>query len=140
MKEIACGEQGRVVVTLRHDKIETNIIQCEIVVIKSSNFVLFSDQVSFDSSHVTRIESSPVQDGDNVTYTFFVDYPSGNGPIQRNLLAGILNAQTGAIETATSLDLSVETSTLAATPPVASLDQSSKAINVSATNIQENQV
>jgi hypothetical protein len=108
--------------------------------LKSSNFVLFSDQVSLDSSHVTRIESSPVQDGDNVTYNFFVNYPSGNGAIQRNLLAGILTAQTGAIETATTLDLSVETSILAATSPVASSDQSSKAIIVSATNIQANQV
>ncbi|CAB4015195.1 mucin, partial [Paramuricea clavata] len=98
-----------------------------------------SDQVSFDSSHVTRIESSPVQDGDNVTYTFFVNYPSGSGPIQRNLLAGILTAQTVAIETATNLSLSVETSTLAATPPVASSDQMSKAIIVSASNIQANQ-
>jgi hypothetical protein len=110
------------------------------VVIKSSDFILFSNQVSFVSSHVTRIESSPVQDGDNVTYTFFVNYPSGSGPIQRNLLAGILTAQTVAIETATNLSLSVETSTLAGTPPVAISDQISKAIIVSASNIQASQV
>jgi hypothetical protein len=110
------------------------------LVIKSCTVFLFSDQVSFDSSHVTRIASSPVQDGNNVKYTLFVDYPSGNGPIQRNLLAGILNAQIEAIKNGTSLDLSVETSALAATPPGATADQVSKAIVVSASSIQADQV
>ena len=97
--------------------------------------------MSFDLPHVTRIESSPVQDGNNVTYDLFVDYPSGNGPIQRNLLAGILTNQIEAIKNGASLDLSVLTSTLAATPPAANSEQMSNAIVVSVTsNIQADQV
>ena len=103
-------------------------------------FSLFSDQVSFDISHVTRISSSPVQDGNNVSYSFFVDYPSGSGPVQRDLLAGILTIQIEAIKNGTSLDLSVLTSTLAATPPAASAEQTSNATVVSASSIQASQV
>jgi hypothetical protein len=103
-------------------------------------FSLFSDQVSFNISHVTRISSSPVQDGNNVSYSFFVDYPSGSGPVQRDLLAGILTIQIEAIKNGTSLDLSVLTSTLAATPPAASAEQTSNAIVVSASSLQASQV
>lgn len=60
--------------------------------------------------------------------------------MQRNLLAGILADQTEAIENITNLDLSVETSTLAAAPPVATSDQTSNAITVSLSNIQAEQV
>ena len=96
--------------------------------------------MSFDSSHVTRIASSPVQDGENANYSLFVDYPSGNGPLQRNLLAGILTNQIEALKTATSLDLSVETSTLAVTPTTASTDQLERSITLSASGIQADQV
>ena len=60
--------------------------------------------------------------------------------MQRNLLAGIFANQTEAIENTTNLDLSVETSTLAAAPPSATSDTISNAITVSLSNIQADQV
>ncbi|XP_028408014.1 uncharacterized protein LOC114530617 [Dendronephthya gigantea] len=96
-----------------------------------------SDQVSFGLSNVTRIAGSPVQDGDNVTYTFFVNYPSGNKTVQRNLLAGILAERLAQLRNATELDISLKTSTLAPKPSsTATADQISNAVNISARNVQ----
>ncbi|XP_028416182.1 uncharacterized protein LOC114539806 [Dendronephthya gigantea] len=95
---------------------------------------LTSGSVSFNFSHVTRNASSPEPDGDNSTYTLFVNYPSGNGPIQLNFLAGILTEELRNIESETSLKLQVETSTLAPSPPSASQEQLSNAVTMNVSN------
>ena len=64
-----------------------------------------------------------MQNGDNVTYALFVDYPSGSGSVQQNLLAGILAAQRESIENETCLKMEIVTSTLAPSPPVANTSQ-----------------
>ena len=97
--------------------------------------VMTSDQPSFQASHVTRNESSPVQSGDNLTYTLFVDYPSGSGSVQQNLLAGILAAQAESIENETNLEIEIITSTLASSPPVSNPDQTSQSVTIIARGI-----
>lgn len=99
-----------------------------------------SDQVMFDLSHVTRNGSSPVQDGNGSVYAMFVDQPSGNGAMQFNLLAGILSAQLESIEADVNLQLQVQSSVLAPSPPSASTDQLSKAVTVATSSIQAAQV
>jgi hypothetical protein len=81
-----------------------------------------------------------VQDGDDVLYSFFVDYPSGNGPIQYNLLAGILTIQLENIENEMNLDIEIQSSILAPLPPSPSADQTSKAVTVAISSIQADEV
>ncbi|XP_046852402.1 uncharacterized protein LOC124445696 isoform X2 [Xenia sp. Carnegie-2017] len=83
----------------------------------SDNFAIcvFESQSTFYSSQVIRLKDSPVQDGADATYTFFVNYlPPRNSPIQRNFLAGILMSKIKELQTETKFDLMVNTSTLAA--------------------------
>ena len=89
----------------------------------------------FQASHVTRIQSSPVQSGDNVIYTLFVDYPSGSGPVHQNLLAGILAFQRESIENETRLKMEIITSTLAPTPPVADQEKTSQSVTIIARGV-----
>ena len=101
---------------------------------------LYSDQTSFDLSHVTRISSSPSQNGNNATYNLFVTYPSRSGPVPRNLLAGILSSQLATINDVTELRLLVQTSSAAYSPPEATTSQTKEAVLVVASNLQANQV
>ena len=100
----------------------------------------FSVESSFNSSHVLRIESSPVQDGDDANYTLFVNYPSYKGPVQLNLLAGIISVNLKSIENETKLNLQVETSVLAPSPPTAILDQASNSIILFASHVNAQEV
>lgn len=77
--------------------------------------ITFNSQSTFYSSQVIRLKDSPVQDGADATYTFFVNYlPPRNSPIQRNFLAGILMSKIEELQKETKFDLMVNTSTLAA--------------------------
>ena len=69
-----------------------------------------------------------------------MDYPSRSGPMQYNLLAGILTIQRETIETETSLDIKIQSSILAPPPPSPSLDQTSKVITVAISSIQADEV
>ena len=99
-----------------------------------------NSSTAFQASNVTRNDSSPVQAGAGAVYTLFVVYPSGKGPVQKNLLAGILTFQLENIKNETNLDIQVTTSILAPSPPVATSDQASESVNVTASNIQADQV
>ena len=81
-----------------------------------------------------------MQDGNDSVYSFFVEYPSGSGPIQFNLLAGILYIQLDNIENETNAELRVLSSMLAPLPPSSSSEQNSSAVTVSASNAQDSQV
>ncbi len=100
----------------------------------------FNSPTAFGASSVTRIQSSPVQAGNGAIYTLFVVYPSGEGPMQYNLLAGILTFQLEKIKKETSLDIQVNTSILAPSPPAATPDQISKSVTVNASSTQAPQV
>ena len=71
---------------------------------------------------------------------FFVDYPSGNGPLPQNLLAGILINQLPGIQSATGLQLFVRTSAAATPPPSANATQIAAAVKVAILNFQASQV
>lgn len=60
--------------------------------------------------------------------------------MQKNLLAGILRVRIQEIETEVNLDLEVQTSPQAPDPPQSSPLQTSNAVNMSASNIQADQV
>ena len=100
----------------------------------------FSDLTSFSPSNVTRIQSSPVQDGYHVIYTLFVDYPSGRGPIQQNLLAAILTIRLENIENETNMRLEIITSILAPSPPAADSNKTDESVTMVARNINASQV
>ena len=100
----------------------------------------FSAEPSFNSSHVIRIESSPVQHGDDANYTLFVNYPSDKGPVQLNLLAGIISVNLKSIENETKLNLQVETSVLAPSLPSATPEQASNSIILFASHVNAQEV
>ena len=98
----------------------------------------FSNEASFSLSHVTRTADSPKQDGNNALYSFFVDYPSESGPIQHNLVAGILRMFVAEIKNQSNFDVQVLSSNLAPSPPESSSVQNSSAVTLSASNIENN--
>jgi hypothetical protein len=82
-----------------------------------------------------------VQNGNDVNYTLFVDYPLGNGPIQHNLLAGILSIQLEYIKNETNFDIEVLSSILAPPPPPpTSSEQMSNAVTVAASGAPSQEV
>ena len=98
----------------------------------------FSNETSFSRSHVTRTADSPKQDGNDAVYSFFVDYPSESGPIQYNLVAGILSMFVAEIKNQSNFDVQVLSSNLAPSPPESSSVQNSSAVTLSASNIENN--
>ena len=73
-----------------------------------------------------------------MNYTLFVDYPSGYGPIQRNLLAGILSIKLEYIKNETNFDIEVLTSILAQPPPPS--EQMPNAVTVAASGVRAQEV
>ena len=100
----------------------------------------YSDQTSFELSHVTRISASPSQNDNNATYNLFANYPSGSGPVPRNILAGILSSELATINGATGLQLLVQTSSAADSPPEETSSQNEETVVVVASNIQADKV
>ena len=70
----------------------------------------------------------------------FANYPSGSGPVPRNILAGILSSELATINDATGLQLLVQTSSAADSPLDETSSQNEETVVVVASNIQADKV
>jgi hypothetical protein len=70
----------------------------------------------------------------------FVDYPSGRGPIQQNLLAAILTIRLENIENETNMRLEIITSILAPSPTAPDSNKTGESVTMVARNINASQV
>ena len=81
-----------------------------------------------------------MQNGTGAEYTLFVNYPSGNGPVQHNLLAGIISVDLQGIKNETGLNLRLESSALAPHAPHENSEQTSNAIVIIISGVEASQV
>ena len=91
-------------------------------------------------SHVQRTEGSPTQNGINADLSFYVNYPSGSGPVIQSILASIVSIELNAIQLQSGLTLTLLTSPLPPAPPTPSAEQLNNSVQIELLNTQADQV
>ena len=103
--------------------------------------VFFSSQ-RFDIDNIARLPNNPIQSGENVQVSFYVNRPSNTADpvVLQNVLASMLVIRESDLESALSQQVQIQTSAAPATPPSATSEQTTNSVVIRISSFDANRV
>ena len=103
--------------------------------------VFFSSQ-RFDIDNIARLQNNPIQSGENVQVSFYVNRPSNTADpvVLQSVLASMLVIRESDLESALSQQVQIQTSAAPATPPTATSEQTTNSVVIRISSFDANRV
>ena len=99
----------------------------------------FSSQ-SFDLDDITRLPGNPIQNGENIDVSFYVNHPAKSDPVNQLVLASMLVTSKADLQSALSQEVIIHTSAELASLPIASSSQTNNSVVIRISSHDTSQV